>query len=77
MTITLEHFVNALIYCLLIWPAFLIIFKKAGLSWLWSLLALIPYAGLISCCGILAHRRWTTVPKLVLKKRDKSERPPL
>lgn len=59
MHITLIQFLLSLLpfFCLFVLP-FWLVFRRAGFSGAWSLLALLPIIGLLIVAALLSFRRW-------------------
>ena len=56
----METVISAIVLYLLIGIPFAVMFNRAGKTWVWSFLILIPYVGLLVVSAVLAFSDWRT-----------------
>lgn len=59
---------GSLLLSLLSIPGFVLILRRAGMSWAWSLLALLPSIGLVLVFAVLLFRRWPVIAAAEAKR---------
>ncbi|WP_343716826.1 hypothetical protein [Inquilinus sp.] len=59
---------HSLLLSLLTIPGFILILRRAGFSWAWSLLALLPSIGLVLVFAVLLFRRWPAIAAMEAKR---------
>jgi hypothetical protein len=46
------------LFAVLMLPAFINLFRRAGINYIWILPILIPHLGFVAVLGVMAHKTW-------------------